>query len=165
MESTKRAEELLARENLPSPRKPTHLLGKEYDFPTDPNTMSSMTLGRLKLELAALREWTRELLGKQEIYLHEIELDLSFMVPLAMLELIKTKEFSELPRAALVKEILHNAAIERNDLLKRLFHRSIEVRMVVERFRLQFEIYDGHYSALSREQSRREALARGGILD
>lgn len=165
LEGAKRAEELLARAGLPEPRKPAHLLGQEYDFPTDPNTLTSMQLGRVKLELAALREFARSTLGRQELFLHEIELVLDFMVPLSMLDLIKTAEFSKLPRAAMVKEVLRSAAIDRNPMLKKLFHRSLDLKMAVQRLRLQFEIYDGHYSALSREQSRREALARGGILD
>lgn len=163
LEGASRAEELLAREGLPQARPPKHLLGQEYDFPTDPHTLSSMKLGQVKLEMAALRGHVQSVLGRQELILHELEMVLDFMVPLEMLELVKTDEFKKLPRAALVKEVLRAAAVERNPLLKRLFHRALETRLVTERFRVQYEIYDGHYAALSREQSRREALARGGI--
>lgn len=161
--ATKRAEELLAREGLPRPRKPERLLGRDYDFPTDPNTLSSMELGRLKLEMASLRAWAQDLMGTRAILLHEMDLVMDLLVPLAMLELLKSEEFKKLPRAGLVKEVVRAAAIDRDDQLKRLVHRSIDVRMEEETFRLRYDIYDGHYAALSREQSRREALSRGGI--
>ncbi len=163
LEGARRAEELLAREGLPEAKKPTHLLGREYDFPTDPNILTSMQLGRIKLEMASLRGHVQSILGKQEIILHELEMVLDFMIPLEMLELVRSEEFRKLPRAALVKEVLRAAAIERNPLIKRLFHRTVETKLIAQRLRVQYEIYEGHYAALSREQSRREALARGGI--
>lgn len=151
------------KERLPRQRPPDHLLGEDYDFPTDPATLTSIGLGRLMLQLAALRGYARDKLGREEIFLHELDQVFEFMVPLKMLDLIRSDDFKGLPRSALVKEVLRSSAIDGEDRLKKLFHRMVGQTAIVERLRVQFEIYEGHYFALSREQSRREASARVGI--
>lgn len=154
---------MLARENLPSAKPPNHLLGIDYDFPTDPNQLTSLQLGTLRLELSALRGYAERLLGEKEIYLHELELVFDYMVGTSMLTLARSDAFKGLPRAAGVKEVLRYQTIDSDDILKRLFHRIVEMKSEVEIFRLQFNIYEGHLQALSREQSRRESETRFGI--
>ena len=163
LEGARRAEELLAKERLPRQRAPEQLLGEDYDFPLDPATLTSMELGRLMLRLASLKGYSGDRLAREEIALHELDQVLEYLVPLKMLDLIRSDEFKDLPRAALVKEVLRSAAIDGDDLLKRLFHRSVDQRAAVARLKAQYEIYESGYYALSREQSRREASARAGI--
>lgn len=163
LEAAKHAEEVLVREGLPSPRPPKHLLGKDYDFPTDPATLTSVQLGRLMFQLADLRGYARGLVARYEVVAHELEIVLDYMASLKMRELGATEEFRELPQAARVQSVLRSVAIDGEELLKRLFHRSVEAKAASERLRAQYEIYESHYFALSREQSRREASARAGI--
>lgn len=165
LEASKKAEQLLVKAGLPMPKPPRHLLGKEYDFPSNPATLSTIDLGRIKLELAALRGHTQRLLAERDVVLHELEMVFDLMSPMVMLKLVKTGEFQDLPRAALVKDVLRAAAIDRDNTLKNLYHRIVTETAVVMRLKAQFEIYEGHYAALSREQSRREASARVGIME
>lgn len=165
LEGAKRAEELLAQERLPSPKPPEHLLGQDYDFPTDPATLTSSGLGRLMLQLAALRGWAKDRVGREDLRLHELELVFDYLVPLQMAELVLGDELKNAPRAALVKEVLRSKAIDGDEKLKRLFHRIVEAKARVQALQTQLEIYESHYYALSREQSRREAGARAGVVE
>jgi len=130
----------------------------EYDFPTDARSLTGEKLGGLRLMLSAYHGYTLWLTG-----IEEVELD-AFA---AVYDMLLGKAMDEAQRAAekrSVKEVLRSVAIMEDENLTRLTRAIIERKARVGRLKNQLAIYEAHLNTLSREQSRREAEARTGIM-
>ena len=155
-DAVERADAFIKAYKFPSPKRPTGL-DAEYDFPTDPRTLTSEKLGALRLQLSAFHGYLLWLIGKEDVELSAFETVYDLILGDAM----NTVAHEQAKR--LVNDVLRSVTIMNNETLLGLTRAVIERRARVGRLHAQLTVYEAHLSALSREQSRREMEARLGI--
>lgn len=152
-----KANAFIAKHALPAPKQPVGL-GREYDFPTDPRSLTSEKLGALRLMLSAFHGYALSIVGREDVELEAFTTVYELMLGDAMDKVQRKAE------KRLVTDVLKSVTISNNDVLKRLTRAVIERRARVGRLKAQLTVYEAHLAALSREQSRREMEARAGIV-
>jgi hypothetical protein len=157
-----KADELIKAHHLPSPKRPEGF-DAEYEFPTDPATLTNMKLGGIRLMLSAFHGYLLWLIGKEDVELSAFESVYDLILGDAMDKTQRMRDkklVTDVLRAVTIQE--YSGKDGERTLLK-LTRAVIERRARVGRLRAQLTVYEAHLSALSREQSRREMEARVGI--
>ena len=151
-----KADAFIKRHELPAPSRPTGL-GQEYDFPTDPRSLTSEKLGATRLRLSAFHGYTLYLIGREDVELEAFSTVYELMLGDAMDKVQRRAE------KRLVTDVLKAVTITNHEVLRRLTRAVTERRARVGRLKAQLAVYEAHLAALSREQSRREMEARAGV--
>lgn len=152
-----KAEAFIRQHELPAPSRPAGL-GKEYDFPTDARTLTSLQLGTLRLRLSAFHGYVLYLLGREDVELGAFE---------AVYDMVLGDAMQKVANASvkrMVTDVLRSVTVDGSETLKGLFRSITDRRARVGLLKSHLAVYEAHLNALSREQSRREMEARTGVV-
>lgn len=153
--AVKRSRELMKQIGIPSPKRPSGL-DEDYEFPTDPATLSSNELGKKMLALAAWYGYGTKHLGMQEAELTTMNAIFNILIGKAMVDVQKSSPIK------MVKDQLWASALDRDPELLKFYQRMLDKQTFADTLRAQVQVYDKQWSALSREQSRRDQDHRPG---
>lgn len=148
------AREKLKRQQLPLPKRPTSEQ-PEYEFPEDPDAVTSVELGQLMLRYAAYHGYTLRLMGVVDSELTAIESEYQLRIQTHGLV-----ERQELGRVAF--DAIEAAVLVKYPELYAMKRRVTELRTIRVQLETSATIYERHWTALSREQARRAAEAKAG---
>lgn len=144
--------------NLPIMAKPAGL-GKEHEWPSNINQLTSRQLGDLQLKLTGLYTYVLYLLGKEESDLATFEALYDIKLGLAMHDLVSSYRDSKAP----LKEVQRALAIKQDPTLSNMYRSLLTRKKHVRYLADQAKIYSEQLTRLSREQSRREMEIRNAI--
>lgn len=141
---------------LPTPSKVT-VLEAEYEFPSDPESLSSTELGQKMLYFTGLVGHTQWRLGQLESKLIAISKEYSLRIQEHGLE---WKEKSEVKRPS--AELLEAAVLSEHPELKPMCQKKTELEAIQVQLESHVKIYEKAWASLSRELARREMEVRAG---
>jgi hypothetical protein len=144
----------LRAQRLPLPKKPA-ADKPEYEFPEDPDALTSVELGQLMLKYAAYHGYTLRLMGVLDAELTALESEYQLKVQTYGLEARQ-----ELGRVAF--DAIEAAVLQKRRELVGVKKRITELRTVRASLEASSQIYERHWNALSREQARRTSDIRTG---
>jgi len=146
------AEERLAKQRLPLPKKPR---GKEpeFEFPEDPDSLSSNRLGQLMLQMAAFGAYAQRLHGLADSEFALVEAEYKIKISAAG---IAVRE--RLGRVA--ADVVESVVLGEDKTLGELYERRLQLQTVLTQLESRLKIYENLGKALSRELSRREMEVR-----
>ena len=146
------ATERVNAQRLPLPSKPKNK-EPEYEFPTDPSSLTSTELGQLMLRFASWYGYTVRLLGTADSELTLVDAELKLTVHQRGLEIRDT-----LGRVS--ADVVEAAVLKEHAELGPLNKRRLELTAVKIQLEARLKIYEKMHLALSRELARREMEAR-----
>lgn len=141
--------------SLPQPRRPA-TEEKEYDFPEDPDSLTTTELGQLMLRFAGYAGYRMRQLGVLESEL--VALDREWKLKVGSYGTSIREQLGGRPSIETVEAYVLNAHPE----LLPLYKRVTELETVRANLKRQVETYEYAWQALSREQSRRSDQVRTG---
>lgn len=129
---------------------------EEYEFPENPDELSSTELGQLMLQVAAYG-------GKRNVQMGILESELVALDSEYKLKIgVYGVEIRESIGGRPSQETVEYAVLERHPELMPVYKRTTELKTVQANLRRQIETYQMHWQALSRELSRRFDESRTG---
>lgn len=131
--------------------------GQSYQFPTNVDILSDRDLGSLQLRLAGWLTYLLQVLAREDIELGAFETVYDIKLGAAM------QVASVRSDKRVVKDVLRAVTITDSADLTMLTQALITRRAKVKALQAQETIYREQLTRLSREQSRRESLARSGF--
>jgi len=147
------ASDRLSKQRIPLPKQPK---AKEAEFvlPEDPDDLTLSELGQHMLRLNAYFAYTRRLLGILEGELVPVEAEYKLKINMGRASL--GEELGKRPGYDTVEA----AVLADNEELGPLYERRLQLLAVKTQLQARLDIYERSWTALSREQSRRELEAR-----
>jgi hypothetical protein len=139
---------------IPFPAPPKNY-GKEYAYPEDVTELSSSNLAQLMSKLMAWAGYGRRLLAWSEADLNLLETAYDIALGAKMYGITMTAAKKEL------KDIVRAQALVDEPTLLSAARSIAEKQTIARLLKAQVEIYQNHFDALSREQTRRSDELRG----
>lgn len=139
---------------IPFPAPPKNY-GKEYSYPEDVTELTSNALAQLMSKLTAWGGYGRRLLAWTEADLNLLETAYDIALGAKMYEITKAAAKKEL------KDTIRAQALVDEPKLLSATQSISEKQTTARLLKAQVEIYQNHFDALSREQSRRSDELRG----
>lgn len=150
------AKKKLLEHRIPLPKSPKSDVA-DYEFPEDPDALTSTELGQLMLRCAAYAGRRNVQLGVLESEL--VALDREYKLKVGTLGLGIREELGGRPS----QETVEFAVLNKHPELLPLYKRITELETIRANLKRQIETYQLHWQALSRELSRRfEEMKTGG---
>ncbi len=148
----KKVEDKMSKSGFPIPSKPSSD-DFEIQLPPDPSTITSIELAQKLSRSAAWHSYCTYRLGQVESELVLLEAEYRLHLNQAS---IPIRESLGRQNA----EVIEAATLEKHEELMPQYIRIMELKSIKEVLDARVSVYDKFYSALSREQSRRDTESR-----
>ncbi len=142
------AEGRMARQGLPTPRKPDG--GQEFEYPEDPSRLSPVEIGQWMARFTGWFNYATTLLGRVASELVPVEAEYRLRV-----NALRAGVLDGLPSRP-AAEVVESEVLTRHDELGPLYKRRLELMTVEKTLEARVRTYDRGYQAMSRELTRRE---------